>query len=151
MKRFFVKSFSGGGYEHYEYDHRGNLRSGSPALNNVLYASRDFDTDLGLYFNRMRYYDPRLGRFTQKDLIFNRSEAFIYVANRPTIFIDPYGLMAPGPSDIQYYLPDRSGCYHECLGECVAGCISCYVLPPGFAETCWVLCALTCVIGCMFC
>jgi predicted esterase len=42
---------------------------------------------------RARSYDPRMGRFTQKDPVHNRtqSEQYVYVENTPTMKVDPSG------------------------------------------------------------
>jgi RHS repeat-associated protein len=52
----------------YEYDAFGNefTVSGSTP-NNYLYRGEQFDTDLGLYYLRARYYNPLTGRFMSRD------------------------------------------------------------------------------------
>jgi len=32
--------------------------------NNYLYSGQQFDSDLGLYYNRARYFNPNTGRFS---------------------------------------------------------------------------------------
>jgi RHS repeat-associated protein len=65
--------------------------------NNLLYTSREFDFETGLQFNRMRYYSPNLGRFNQKDLIYNNNaNYYFYVQNNPENALDPFGLYNPG-------------------------------------------------------
>jgi len=86
----FLSNASGTLAEGYEYDPWGNLRAGSPDLNPVLFQSREYDTDLGLYFNRARYYDPGIGRFINSDLIYPRT--YRYGRNNPTLYSDPMGL-----------------------------------------------------------
>lgn len=56
--------------------------------------ARDFDSETGLYYHRARYYDPSVGRFVSEDKIeFGGGINFYrYVANWPTLFVDPYGL-----------------------------------------------------------
>ena len=56
---------SGNLAEDYEFDPWGQIVQGDASLNNVLFAAREYDSEMGLYFNRARYYDPGLGRFTQ--------------------------------------------------------------------------------------
>ncbi len=63
--------------------------------NNLFYTARGFDFDEALQFNRMRYYNASLGRFMQKDLIF-QGNYFSYVYNMPISYIDPFGLLPPG-------------------------------------------------------
>jgi RHS repeat-associated protein len=52
----------------YEYDAYGNLftKQGSTP-NNYLYRGEQFDSDLGLYYLRARYYNPNTGRFMSRD------------------------------------------------------------------------------------
>jgi RHS repeat-associated protein len=54
--------------DEYEYDAFGNsfTRSGTTP-NNYLYRGEQFDSDLGLYYLRARYYNPATGRFMSRD------------------------------------------------------------------------------------
>jgi RHS repeat-associated protein len=90
-------------FETYEYNPWGVLLT-QANKNNLLYTSREFDFETGLQFNRMRYYLPNLGRFSQKDLIYMKAaNAFAYASDNPINFLDPFGLynrggMIPGMS-----------------------------------------------------
>jgi len=70
------------------------------------FTSREYDNISGLYYYRSRYYDPRIGRFIQKDkyneagilnndpeVIYNPSQLnnYVYVANNPVNYVDPWG------------------------------------------------------------
>ncbi|MFA5479747.1 MAG: RHS repeat-associated core domain-containing protein, partial [Candidatus Muiribacteriota bacterium] len=70
------------------------------------FTSREFDEIADLYFYRSRYYDPTLGRFTQRDkfneagfitgnpaVIYNPLQLndYTYVGNNPLIYTDPWG------------------------------------------------------------
>jgi len=52
----------------YEYDAFGNsfTKTGSTP-NNYLYRGEQYDSDLGLYYLRARYYNPQTGRFMSRD------------------------------------------------------------------------------------
>ena len=54
--------------DEYEYDAFGNsfTRQGTTP-NNYLYRGEQFDSDLGLYYLRARYYNPTTGRFLSRD------------------------------------------------------------------------------------
>jgi RHS repeat-associated protein len=54
--------------DEYEYDAFGNsfTRSGTTP-NNYLYRGEQYDSDLGLYYLRARYYNPATGRFLSRD------------------------------------------------------------------------------------
>jgi RHS repeat-associated protein len=59
------------------------------------FTARERDPETGLYYYRARYYDPKAGRFINKDPIgFAGGDAnlFRYVQNNPINKIDPYGL-----------------------------------------------------------
>ncbi|MCI0561874.1 MAG: RHS repeat-associated core domain-containing protein, partial [Nitrososphaera sp.] len=98
--------------ERYTYDAFGNLRitnygsdqqmdtaddiilSASTFGNSHFFTGREFDSESGLYHYRLRYYDPRLGRFIQEDPIglLGGIHFYAYVRNSPMNAIDPFGL-----------------------------------------------------------
>jgi RHS repeat-associated protein len=52
----------------YEYDAYGNFFAVSGTTpNNYLYRGEQYDSDLGLYYLRARYYNPLTGRFMSRD------------------------------------------------------------------------------------
>ncbi len=60
------------GADTYDYDAFGNLihsstTLASPTPNNYLFAGEQFDSDLGLYYNRARYLNTPTGRFWNMD------------------------------------------------------------------------------------
>ena len=61
------------------------------------YTGREPDAT-GLIYYRARYYDPAIQRFTQRDPIGMAGgiNAYAYVGNNPTNFIDPTGLLTTG-------------------------------------------------------
>jgi RHS repeat-associated protein len=96
----------------YETDAFGQLLSPLPALANpFLYAGREYEPALGLYYNRARYYDPALGRFLSLDTMApDRSNPatlnrYAYALNAPTRYSDPLGLQVapatPSPLGLQ--------------------------------------------------
>jgi RHS repeat-associated protein len=83
----------------YDFDAFGNLISATgTTANDHLYSGERFDSDLGVYYLRERYYNPQRGRFLTSDSF----EGFVdkprtlhryaYVGNDPVNFIDPSGL-----------------------------------------------------------
>ena len=62
--------------------------------NPYMFTGRRFDPETGLYYYRMRYYSPDLGRFLQPDPIgyADGMNIYAYVHNNPLNFIDPWGL-----------------------------------------------------------
>ena len=67
---------------------------GAATSNRIGYAGREIDPT-GLSFNRNRYYNPSLSRFTSEDPIGfagGQTNLFAYVGNNPTQFTDPFGL-----------------------------------------------------------
>jgi RHS repeat-associated protein len=72
-------------------------------------AQRETDPESGLIFMRNRYYDPRIGRFTQADPILGRRATahYAYASNNPVGRKDPRGLQdAPQQSKLEPDNPD---------------------------------------------
>ncbi|XZE35482.1 RHS repeat domain-containing protein [Pirellulaceae bacterium SH501] len=62
------------------------------------YTGRDWDSDIGMQYNRARWYDPQTGRWLSQDPIgFAAGDAnlYRYVGNHPTYANDPSGLQEP--------------------------------------------------------
>lgn len=59
---------TGGRVNQYRYEPFGWLESVSEGVANPLrFAGREYDSETGLYYNRARYYDPRIARFISQD------------------------------------------------------------------------------------
>lgn len=58
------------------------------------YTGQRYDSETGLYYFKMRYYSPKLGRFLQADPIGYAagSNLYAYVGNSPVSAVDPMGL-----------------------------------------------------------
>jgi len=70
----------------YTYDSFGNLAASTGTFPNLFrYTAREFDPELGIYFNRARYYDPQAGRFISEDPIRSRGglNFYAYTKNSP--------------------------------------------------------------------
>jgi RHS repeat-associated protein len=83
----------------YEYDAFGNSYTVSGTTpNNYLYRGEQYDTDLGLYYLRARYYNPATGRFMSRDSYDgNRLDPrtlhkYLYALGDPVDAYDPLGL-----------------------------------------------------------
>jgi RHS repeat-associated protein len=83
------------------YDAWGNRISNVGTIaNSYLYAGEQFDSDLGLYYNRARYYSPDAGRFWTMDTYAVDKEdvsslhKYLYAAADPVNRSDPLGLTA---------------------------------------------------------
>jgi RHS repeat-associated protein len=82
----------------YNYDAFGNLLNSTRSTpNNYLYRGEQFDSDLGLYYLRARYYNPATGRFMSRDLLGGKTFApkslhkYLYASGDPVNRIDPRG------------------------------------------------------------
>jgi RHS repeat-associated protein len=90
---------SGGVTDVYSYDAFGNLigRTGS-TVNSYLYAGEQYDSNLGGYYLRQRYYDRYRGRFTAQDPFEGwmsdpmSLHNYLYAHANPVNAIDPSGL-----------------------------------------------------------
>jgi RHS repeat-associated protein len=86
----------------YKYDPFGNLSASTGTVGNPWrFASYYFDSSTGLYKVGVRYYDPSLARWTQRDIVdqpldehgWNR---YVYAGDDPTNLTDPTGLCWSG-------------------------------------------------------
>jgi RHS repeat-associated protein len=60
------------------------------------FAGREWDSEVGLYYNRARYYDPTTGRFISEDrlrFLAGDPNLYRYSFNGPTVSTDPSGLL----------------------------------------------------------
>src|SRR5208283_708070 len=84
--------------DNYNYDAFGNLLSSpGPTPNNYLYRGEQYDSDLGLYYLRARYYNPQTGRLLSRDpkdgYIGEPAtlHKYLYAGGDPINLIDPRG------------------------------------------------------------
>jgi RHS repeat-associated protein len=107
----------------YGYDSFGKQTSSSGSLTNPFqYTARESDTETRLYYYRARYYDPNTGRFVSEDPVdFEAGTNFYdYVANDPTVFIDPWGLWHCVAGIDCNITPDLKNAL-ECFDKCTNG------------------------------
>jgi RHS repeat-associated protein len=84
--------------DEYEYDAFGNaFTKVGNTPNNYLYRGEQYDSDLGLYYLRARYYNPATGRFLSRDPLDGNAvdprtlHKYLYVGGNPVNLIDPTG------------------------------------------------------------
>jgi RHS repeat-associated protein len=86
--------------DHLDYDGWGNAtETNSGNGDRYKWTGREYDATVGLQYNRARYYDPRVGRWTSQDPLgfgAGDSNLYRYVTNRPLILNDPTGLQGAG-------------------------------------------------------
>jgi RHS repeat-associated protein len=82
----------------YDYDAWGNAVNTTGSTPNVyLYRGEQYDSDLGLYYFRARYFNPLTGRLLTRDpaqgvILFPRTlHKYLYVGGNPVKFSDPTG------------------------------------------------------------
>jgi RHS repeat-associated protein len=79
----------------YTYEPFGTVTtSGESSWNSTTFTGREAD-GTGLYYYRARYYDPTLQRFISRDPLAEWAGVnfYSYVGNKPTLYIDPTGLL----------------------------------------------------------
>ena len=82
----------------YDYDAFGNeVNHTGSTPNNYLYRAEQYDSDLGLYYLRARYYNPLTGRFLSRDpedgVITDPASLhkYMYAGGDPVNRVDPRG------------------------------------------------------------
>ena len=77
----------------YYYDAFGAVRSETDTTDNVRkFTGKEYESDVKLYYFAARYYDPHIGRFTQRDPAGDGVNWYVYGSNNPMKFVDPTGL-----------------------------------------------------------
>lgn len=100
------------------YDPNGNLEVGS-GDSGYAYTGREWDAEIGLYYNRARYYDPKVARFISEDPLgfIDGTLLYAYASNNPILYTDPTGQaqvkipIAPGPKS-------DGDCQQDCILKC---------------------------------
>jgi RHS repeat-associated protein len=94
----FLLNTSGGITDTYTFDAYGLLTASSGSTpNNYLYCGQQFDTDLGFYYQRARYYKTDSGRFWTMDSYEGDNEdplslhKYMYCQANPVNMDDPFG------------------------------------------------------------
>ena len=121
--------------DEYEYDAYGNsfTKSGTTP-NNYLYRGEQYDSDLGLYYLRARYYNPATGRFLSRDPLDGNGydpkslHKYLYGVGDPVNAIDPTGRDADAVEDaeldaaeegtITFWTKDRAVAAITAAGAC---------------------------------
>jgi|GEM_PF-3435530 len=84
----------------YTYDEFGVLEhQRGDFQNDLMFTGRRYDEYSQDYYYRSRTYNPKIGRFLQKDplRIMQKENLYLYVENNPVNFIDPHGLCGNVP------------------------------------------------------
>ena len=98
----------------YKYDAFGTvIAQTGTVISPYKFTSREFDSDSGFYYYRLRYYNSQVGRFITKDplsfsirrLPITNFNPYFYVYNNPINYVDPLGAVGIGGG------PSFSLCY----------------------------------------
>ena len=77
----------------YTYDAFGNITNSTELVRNrYTYNGEQYDQVTQQYYLRARYYNPRVGRFTQEDVYRGDGlNLYAYCGNNPVMYVDPSG------------------------------------------------------------
>ena len=121
----FLTGTAGTVTDAYVYDAFGlPLTSTGTTPNSFLYSGEQFDSVLGMYYLRARYYNPATGRFLAMDSDEGNAvdpatlNKYLYAKNNPVNTVDPtgHGAFAEFATELRAALPTfvyaaRLGCY----------------------------------------
>ena len=99
-----VTNAAGQVVERVVYDDFGLPSPASAVGNPFLFQGQRFDAETGLYYARHRYYDPRLGRFIERDPVWDglhHGGWYTFAGNGPVSRRDPLGLQSDGEAGSQ--------------------------------------------------
>jgi RHS repeat-associated protein len=119
----------------YFYDAWGNSILPAPPTNSFRFTGQALDPATGLYYLRVRYYDPAIGRFLSTDPLANsatlaRTNSYSYALSSPTAYVDPTGLASEKTNSqnwINPFLPslgNSASTLPEIQGSACSGCVA---------------------------
>jgi len=93
--RGIANAQTGATIKQYSYTAWGETQADTGGKVRLRLAGREYDQETRLYYNRARYYDPKLGRFLSEDPIGIEGglNLYTYAGNDPVNGRDPSGLM----------------------------------------------------------
>jgi len=109
--------------DEYLYDAFGNaFTKQGTTPNNYLYRGEQYDSDLGLYYLRARYYNPGTGRFLSRDPLDGNAidpktlHKYLYASGDPANRIDPTGRGDLVEAALAFVVVQRIAVSVTCLG-----------------------------------
>jgi RHS repeat-associated protein len=119
----------------YDYDAFGNkINSTGTTTNNYLYRGEQYDSDLGLYYLRARYYNPNTGRFMSRDPEEGKAKdpkslhKYLYAGSNPINWMDPTGRNEEEDAEIEAEVEIKVARPLSKWGLEMAGCFLAYAL-----------------------
>jgi RHS repeat-associated protein len=91
-----------------------NVDPSSTITNNLRFPGQYFDAETGLPYNYYRDYNPAIARYIESDPIGIRrgkNHLYVYVANNPARFFDPWGLKNYSDPDVGQFGPVPNAIY----------------------------------------
>jgi len=113
-----ITNSSGIVVEKFKYDAHGNFEVllDSQLINNrYFYVARDWETEIKLYQNRARFYDPVNGFFIQRDPLgyVDGSNPYIYTSGNSVNYADPLGLSDKLTDEVQKIAELKANAYWD--------------------------------------
>ena len=81
-------------YEYLTYGGLAAVKEPSPQFLSYLYTGQEFDSEIGLYNYRTRFYSGELGRFLAIDPARQYFSPYLYASNNPVLYVDPTGMFS---------------------------------------------------------
>ena len=92
------------------------IRTETKIINNIRHPGQYYDSEIKLNYNKYRYYNPILGRYSRSDPVnkINEMDKYTYAINNPVNIVDPDGLIGIGGGAYYLFGAEISLCYTEC-------------------------------------
>jgi RHS repeat-associated protein len=160
----FLTNMAGTITDSYDYDAFGMpIRNSGTTSNSFLYSSERYDSTVGLYDLRARYYNQAIGRLWARDPVEGVQcspltlNPYIYTLNNPVNLVDPSGREAlvefvdvnfESEEEVEESILIRKLAFKQCVQECQMECVDVFQQNPWLYPEFVALCRSACDLAC---